>query len=211
MSGPGELSAILLAGGRASRVQGAVKPLFVVGGTTLLRTAVEAVRDAGAHRVTVVGSVLDERLDVEWVREEPPFGGPAAAVVAALRTWPEKGAAEWTILLACDLPRAADAVRRLVADAALVPPDTDGVCLADRTSRPQWLTGIYRTRALRRAASALPGAGRDLPVRALVDDLALAVVVDHEGVTDDVDTWEDLERARARIPGTSARAPKESS
>lgn len=197
MSAPSR-GAILLAGGRASRVGGAAKPLFEVGGTTLLRAAVDAVADASARPITVVGPVLDPDLPVEWAREDPPFGGPAAAVVAALDTWARAGRAdpEWTLLLACDLPRVATAVRHVTADLALLPSDTDGLCLGDATSRPQWLTGAYRTRSLRAAASALPRRGADAPVRDLVADLAIAVVAVPDAVTQDVDTWEDLEEAR---------------
>ena len=195
---PRRLGAILLAGGRSTRVGGATKPLFEVGGRTLLSTAVSAATDAGARPITVVAPVLDETLPVSWVREDPPFGGPAAAVVTALGTWPAATDPEWTLLLACDLPWAGQAVRRLVDDLPLLPPDTDGLCLGDGSSRPQWLTGAYRTRALRAAASALPDAGRDQPVRALVAELAIAVVAAPDDLTRDVDTWQDLEEARAR-------------
>ncbi|MDW4571640.1 NTP transferase domain-containing protein [Microbacterium sp. M3] len=197
------LGAILLAGGRASRVGGAAKPLFDVGGRTLLAAAVTAATDASARPITVVGPVLDESLPVAWVREDPPFGGPAAAVVAALASWPEEDDPTWTLLLACDLAGVGAAVRRLVDDIVLLPSDTDGLCLADQSSRPQWLIGVYRTRALRAAASALPDGGRDAPVRVLLDDLAIAVVAAPDDLTRDVDSWEDLEEARQRAAPSS--------
>ena len=190
--------AILLAGGRASRVGGAQKPLFEVGGQTLLARAAAAVAHAGARPIVVAAPALDPSLDVEWALEDPPFGGPVAGIVAALgriELWvPEP---EWTFVLACDLPRVDAAVARLSSDILLVPSDTDGVCLADASSRPQWLTGAYRTAALRRAAGALPDAGRDASVRALLDDLAIAAIAAPDDLTADVDTWEDLDRARA--------------
>ncbi|MBD3940169.1 NTP transferase domain-containing protein [Microbacterium sp. NEAU-LLC] len=192
------LGAILLAGGRATRVDGAVKPLFDVGGRTLLAAAARAALDAGAHPVTVVAPVLDESLPVTWVREDPPFSGPAAATVAALASWPEADDPEWTLLLACDLPSVHAAVRRLVDDIVLLPSDTDGLCLGDASSRPQWLIGAYRTRALRPAASTLADDGRDASMRALLDDLAITVVTAPGNETRDVDTWQDLEEARAR-------------
>ncbi|MBW9121346.1 NTP transferase domain-containing protein [Microbacterium trichothecenolyticum] len=195
---PGDLGAILLAGGRASRVDGAAKPLFDVGGRTLLSAAVSAVTDAAARPITVVAPVLDETLPVAWVREEPPFSGPAAAVVAALASWADENDPTWTLLLACDLPGVVAAVRRLVDDIPLLPSDSDGVCLADASSRPQWLIGAYRTRALRDAASVLPLGGRDAPMRELLDDLAITVVTAPDDLTRDVDTWEDLEEARRR-------------
>jgi molybdopterin-guanine dinucleotide biosynthesis protein A len=189
------LGAILLAGGRATRLGGAVKPLLEVGGATLLDHAVAAARAAGAVRITVAAPVLAETPGVAWVREDPPFAGPAAAVVAALGSWTD-AAPEWTLVLACDLPRAGDAVALLTDAAALQPADVDGVCLGDSAGRPQWLTGLYRTAPLRTAAARLPGRGRDAPARALVDDLAIAVIADPDGRARDVDTWEDLERAR---------------
>ncbi|MGN6221766.1 MAG: molybdenum cofactor guanylyltransferase [Microbacterium sp.] len=198
------LGAILLAGGRASRVDGAAKPLFDVGGRTLLAAATQAAADAGARPVTVVAPVLDETLPVVWVREDPPFSGPAAATLAALATWPAADDPDWTLLLACDLPAIDAAVRRLVADIVLLPSDADGLCLGDASSRPQWLVGVYRTRALRQAASALPNRGADASMRALLADLAITVASVPGDLTRDVDTWEDLEEARARADASAA-------
>lgn len=195
------VGAILLAGGRASRVGGAAKPLFDVGGKTLLARAIEAVD--GASPITVVADRPDgfspDARDIDWVREDPPFGGPAAATVAALAHWTSRGTLpEWMFLLACDLPRADAVVERLRADAQFLPTDTDGLCLADESGRPQWLSGLYRTAAVRAAASTLPDAGKDAPARALFHDLQIGVVRAEHGVVDDIDTWEDLTRARAR-------------
>ncbi len=206
MLGGLSVGAILLAGGRATRVDGAQKPLFDLGGKTLLHRAADAVRTAGARRIVAVGPPLLHDADIDWVREDPPFTGPAAAIVAALAARPPCPDADadadaipdpdWTLVLACDLARPDAAVAQLLADVPLLPADTDGVCLADSTSRPQWLTAAYRTAALRRAAAALPDAGRDAPVRALADDLAIVVIRVTDDVVADIDTWEDLERAR---------------
>lgn len=194
------LTAVLLAGGRATRLGGAAKPLLEVGGRSLLGRAVDAAAAAGASDIVVAGPVLDDALPVRWVREDPPFTGPAAALVAAVAALPRTPAAgdDWTLVLACDLVRPDRAVRRLVTDLELVPADTDGICLGDEGSRPQWLTGAYRTGPLRRAAASLPDAGRGRPVRELLEDLAVAVVRADHDVVADVDTWEDLERAREK-------------
>ncbi|MEV8272054.1 NTP transferase domain-containing protein [Microbacterium sp. NPDC077184] len=214
MSAGPRLGAILLAGGRATRLDGADKPLLDVGGRSLLTRAVDAAATVGAAALTIVGpeSVLSGvEIPTRWVREDPPFGGPAAAIVAALAATPAEDAPEWTLVLAGDLPHAEEAARLLVADLDLFPADTDGVCLADASGRPQWLTGAYRTRALREAASALPEQGRDAAVRALLDDLAVAVLRAPAHVTDDVDTWEDLHRARRRFASApSPSTPEES-
>ncbi|TDN92001.1 molybdopterin-guanine dinucleotide biosynthesis protein A [Microbacterium sp. BK668] len=196
--------AVLLAGGRARRVGGAVKPLFEVGGRSLLARAVDAARGAAARPIVVAAPVLDASLDVSWVSEEPPFGGPVAGIVAAFsraELWdPEP---DWTFLLACDLPFVGAAVERLRSGILLLPSDTEGVCLTDPSSRPQWLTGLYRTRALRAAARVIPDQGRDAPVRDLLEDLAIAAVAAPDDLTSDVDTWEDLHRAREVAARTS--------
>lgn len=201
------LGAILLAGGRATRLDGAVKPLLDVGGRSLLTRAVDAAHAVGARPVVVAAPVLDESLEVEWVREDPPFGGPVAGIVAAL-THPGLAQTDWTLVLACDLARPDLAVARLLSDLALLPGDTEGLCLADASSRPQWLTGVYRTRLLGEAARSIRDEGRDAPVRQLLDDLAIAVIAASDHLTADVDTWEDLERARAAAaPSSRSRTP----
>ncbi|WP_264629641.1 NTP transferase domain-containing protein [Microbacterium hydrothermale] len=194
------VDAILLAGGRGSRVDGAVKPLFEVGGSTLLAAAVDAVRAAEARRVVVVAPVLDASLDVEWVREDPPFGGPVAAVVAALSTVD----ADDVYVVACDLAAPAAAVRRLTDP---LPPGADGACLDD--GRRQWLIGRYRTAALRAAASGLADGGRDASMRALLGALVITPLAASDTVTRDVDTWDDLRRARGGAMTENRTLPSE--
>ncbi|BDV31476.1 molybdenum cofactor guanylyltransferase [Microbacterium terricola] len=220
---PSRYGAVLLAGGRATRMGGAPKPFLDIAGRSMLHRAIDAVSLAGAQPLTIVGeepaSFDSGGAAVEWVREHPPFSGPAAAIVAALRHWrspagqspPARGDAAatdvalplWTFVLACDLPRVDLAVRQLRDDSMLLPSDTEGICFADASGRPQWLTGMYRTDALWRSASALPDGGRDAPVRTLLDDLAIAVVRDERGAAQDVDTWEDLNRARGAAAASS--------
>ena len=201
------VGAILLAGGRASRVDGAAKPLFDVGGQTLLARAVTAVTAAGARPIVVAApdprpgprrrmgaarilpsaarSRASSRRSASRARGRPSPTGRSSSHATSLASMPPS--------------------RGCSSDILLVPADTDGVCLGDPSSRPQWLTGIYRTAALRRAAEAMPDGGRDAPVRALLDDLAITVIAVPGDLTDDVDTWEDLSRARAAAgshPGT---------
>ncbi|MDX2376847.1 molybdenum cofactor guanylyltransferase [Microbacterium sp. LRZ72] len=192
----GDLDAILLAGGRASRLGGATKPLLQIDGRTLLARAIDAAADAGAQRIIVASEQLNDDPRVTWVREHPPFGGPVAGILAALAHIE----AERVLVLACDLPRAGEAVRALTAAA----PASDGACLVDAAGRTQWLTAVYRTASVRRAAGALSDAGRNAPMRALTAGLSLALVADAAGATGDVDTWEDFYQARrlARAPET---------
>jgi molybdopterin-guanine dinucleotide biosynthesis protein A len=190
-----DISAILLAGGRGSRMGGVHKPLLDVGGITLLDAAIIAARDAGCDPIVGVGdsaiAVSALASAIEWIREDPPYGGPTAAIVTALPLI----TAPVTLVLACDLPHIGDAVR-VLRDAAF---QGDGVCL-NAGGRRQWLTGMYRVEALRAAGTALPDKGRDAPVRDLLGGLSITAVAVSDDLAADIDTWDDLNEARRRTP-----------
>ena len=215
----GPTAAIILAGGRASRLDGTAKPLLEVGGRTLLERAIAAVD--GYDPIVVVGPPAPTRVRVVWTRETPEFGGPVAGIAAGLALVDTAH----VLVLAADLPNAEGAVallRRhppLSADAdgkngkadadgkdgKADAPSTngahgiDGVCLVDVSGRMQWLVGRYRTDALRSAAAALPDGGRDASLRSLLARLRISAIPAGDLATD-VDTWDDLERARAAAP-----------
>ncbi|MCE1178946.1 MAG: NTP transferase domain-containing protein [Micrococcales bacterium] len=188
--------AVVLAGGRGSRLGEATKPAVVVGGIPLLDRVLAGVR--AARQVVVVGEraqLGDTRLSegVALTREEPPFGGPAAGVAAALAALAAGGdTAPWTALLACDLPRAPEALEALLgALEGTDDPSVDGLALVDDTGRTQWLLGLYRTASLRRALDEL-GPPQDRSMRALLAPLRLRTVEGWEHTTGDVDTWADV-------------------
>lgn len=192
------IAAIVLAGGRASRL-GRSKPAAEVGGVPLLRRALDGVV---GYRTVVVGppeldGLLDPRDDAVVVRESPVFGGPVAAVAAGYERHAANGRCpEWLILLACDLPRAAEAVDLLVASLPAIADADAGACLV-ADGRPQWLCGIYRAAAIQSGLRRLQrGAGVDsAPVRALLGEFPLSLVDDADGLAFDVDTPADLLRA----------------
>lgn len=179
--------AIILAGGRATRVDGADKPQLVVGDATLLDHAVRAV--AWCDPIVVVGPTAPVRAEVRWARETPPFGGPVAAIAVGLALVDRDEV--WVV--AADTPRAEDAIALLRQHPS---GDADGVCLTDSAGHAQWLIGRYRTAALRAAVDRMPDGGRDASIRALVSGLRLAHVAGGD-LAADVDSWDDLERARA--------------
>lgn len=90
--------AIVLAGGEARRLGGADKPAVRVGGRTLLDRVLTACADAG--RTVVVGPRRPTCRPVTWAREDPPGGGPLAALHAGLRL----AERERVVVLAADLP-----------------------------------------------------------------------------------------------------------
>ncbi|MBC2865942.1 molybdenum cofactor guanylyltransferase [Streptomyces mexicanus] len=186
--------AVVLAGGAARRLGGADKPAVRVGGRTLLDRVLGAC--AGARTTVVVAAPRPTARPVRWVREEPPGGGPVAALDAGLR----HATAEHVVVLSADLPFLAPAtVRRLLDE--LRAGRADGVLLTDADGRDQPLVAAYRTRALRDALAALAqehGALTGLPLRRLTAALDLTRVPDHVA-SFDCDTWDDIAAARARI------------
>lgn len=183
-----KFDAIVLAGGRSRRLDGADKSAFLLDGTTLLARACAAV--AGA-RMTVIVDVVDNPPDgIEVVLEDPPFGGPAAGIGAGLTALGTE-ASELIVILACDLPYAAQAFAAL-RDAGDRGFDTDALIAADDSGRRQTLLGIYRTSALRSALEQVgPLDGKS--VRSLIASLSFTEVSVPEGSTVDVDTWRDVE------------------
>ncbi|MFJ8298516.1 NTP transferase domain-containing protein [Streptomyces sp. NPDC094447] len=75
--------AVVLAGGAARRLGGADKPGVRVGGRPLLDRVLAACR--GAERTVVVGAPRPTVRPVHWTREDPPGGGPLAALDAGVR------------------------------------------------------------------------------------------------------------------------------
>ncbi|WBM80051.1 NTP transferase domain-containing protein [Cryobacterium breve] len=78
----------MLAGGRGSRLGGAVKPAVEVAGRTLLSRVLDA--RTLARRVVIVGPASarsaagPEATGALWALEDPPFGGPVAGIAAGL-------------------------------------------------------------------------------------------------------------------------------
>ncbi|MFF4256298.1 NTP transferase domain-containing protein [Streptomyces sp. NPDC001663] len=186
--------AVVLAGGAARRLGGADKPGLRVGGRALLDRVLTACADA---RTTVV--VADSRptaRPVRWTREDPPGGGPLAALGAGLR----HTTAEQVVVLSADLPfLGARTVRRLLT--ALRGGAADGVLLTDADGRDQPLVAAYRTPALHRELAALSTEHdglTGLPLRRLTAALDLTRVPDPVA-SFDCDTWDDIATARARI------------
>lgn len=228
---------IVLAGGSGRRLGGADKAAVTVAGRTLLSRALDA-RVLAARTVVVApkssrpaaGAAAAEVL---WALEDPPLGGPVAGVAAGLAALERDAAADsaappgadpeapaaptappadWVLLLACDLPWAADAARILLAAAeaeadahAAAEADAgslhalDGIHLVDADGRDQWLAGLYRASALdaavRRAGADVRG-GR---MRDLLAGLRLRGIRDDSNAGTDVDTWQDVAATEALL------------
>jgi molybdopterin-guanine dinucleotide biosynthesis protein A len=184
--------AVVLAGGAARRLGGADKPGLDVGGTPLLDRVLAACAPAGT--TVVVGPERATARPVRWVREQPPGGGPVAAVAAGLG----QVSGEFVLLLAADLPffDAATAARLLLALAGA--PGTAAAALVDADGRDQPLAAAYRTDTLRGALARLPDDPSGLPLRRLVGDLPTLRLPDPDDASADCDTWDDVAAARTR-------------
>ena len=163
---PLKWNAVVLAGGRATRLGGVAKPLVEVRGRTMLEAALAAA--AGAERIVVVGPLPVPEGILRTV-EDPPHGGPAAALAAGLATLDVD--APWTLVLASDLPGAEGAVPTLLSAAATestAESAADGVCFHDALSMRRLLAPLD--------LRSLPG-----------DPAAIG----------DCDTWADIDAANA--------------
>jgi molybdopterin-guanine dinucleotide biosynthesis protein A len=183
---PLRAGAVVLTGGTGARMGGADKAALEVDGVTLLERSLAAA--VSAHEVVVVGAEVPTSRPVTWTVEDPPSGGPAAAVLAGLDAFTCDP--DLVVVLAVDMPRLnATTVARLVW-AAEADPDVDGAVLVDSRGRRQPLAAAYRRTALE---DARPHDGEHgLPMRRLVGSLRLAEVPAMGEEALDIDTWADL-------------------
>ncbi|GAA3300371.1 NTP transferase domain-containing protein [Streptomyces cinereospinus] len=190
----GDYDAVVLAGGGARRLGGADKPGVRVGGRPLLDRVLAAC--AGARTTVVVAGPRPTARPVTWAREDPPGGGPLAALAAGL---PLTGT-DRVVVLSADLPfLGARTVGALLA--ALDAGTADGVLLTDPDGRDQPLVAAYRAPRLRGTLAHLGaehGGLTGLPLRLLTAELNLTRVPDPVA-SFDCDTWDDIATARARI------------
>lgn len=164
--------------------------MLEVGGIPLLHKAIDALADAAD--VVVVGPQREGVDGVRWTREEPAGGGPVAALAAGLAVLPT-GDVDVAVL-AADLPGVQTSTcARLRAAIG----GGDGAVLVDATGRRQWLTGVWRAEALRRA---LPAETAGASVHATLGALDVVEVPAERGEDLDVDTPEDLHRGYGKGP-----------
>ncbi|NEM90688.1 molybdenum cofactor guanylyltransferase [Galbitalea soli] len=186
--------AIILAGGRSTRLDGFDKTALVYRGHSLLDHALAAVTDARA--VAVIGPLeLRPRLERVAARgrltlatEHPRFGGPGCAVARGLESLPLP-ASVWTAVIAADQPHIGLALSTLLDERRRFPA-ADALIARDEAGELQPLTALYRTARLA-AAVAAAGPLDGIPMRALIGRLSAVAVPLGELLCADIDTFED--------------------
>jgi molybdopterin-guanine dinucleotide biosynthesis protein A len=167
---------------------GVDKGAVQVDGVPLLDRVLAATGAAG--EVVVVGTRVPTTRAVTWTVEDPPLGGPAAGLLAALDRL--RSAPELVLVLAVDLPRVHPGTVSRLVTAVEADPHVDGAVLVDGDGRRQTLAAVYRHASLA-AAGARHSDRHGLPMRRLVGPLRLVEVVARGDEARDVDTWADLE------------------
>ena len=139
---PAELTACILAGGRARRMGGAVKPLLEVDGATILARQ-RAVLAPRAREIILAVAAPGAGLadDLREVIDGAPAAGPLAGIVAALAAIDTP----WLLAVAGDMPHLAPAVLDLLIAHARA--DVDAVA-ARVGGWPEPLCALWHRRAL---------------------------------------------------------------
>ncbi|WP_170228433.1 molybdenum cofactor guanylyltransferase [Nesterenkonia populi] len=213
-------AAILLAGGRGARLGGVDKASLTQHGRTLLKHWIEALSVRGAEEIVVVGpehlkdqvSMLPyaskepggggdpyvrERPNVTVVREEPAYGGPAAAVYAGMQAL--QAQTGHVLLLAVDVVDPGPLLNWLLDQAA--GSGAEAVVPLDWEGRDQFLSSAVPVQALREQMLGLDAqtveGGR---VRTLLAPIPHRRPVMPAHLGKDVDRPEDARRLGVNLP-----------
>lgn len=182
-------SVIILSGGTSRRF-GSDKAQALLGDHSLLNEILISI--PVSTPVLLVGpEPTGITRQVSLTQEDPPYGGPVAGIDAGIAQIDT----ELVAIIATDMPFAVAVVESLILE---ITSEDDVLLPLDANGYPQFLSGIYRTTALK---SALLGITQ--VQGAAMRDLVTGMRVRHWHSTPaqaaalvDIDTREDLERAR---------------
>ena len=202
---PSRWSALVLAGGRSSRL-GQDKARATISGRSLLDHVIGSI--PAAVTCIVVGPKPASAIrSIVVATEAEPDGGPVAGLECGL----DHVATPVVVVLAVDMPFAGEIAPRLLAALESAGPMVDAVVPVDAEGRRQPLAAAYRVAPLRDALAALaPVRGRSM--RDLLDRLNVAeLAADERDVRSliDIDTADDLRRARRTVTDDDRVAQEE--
>lgn len=179
---------LILTGGRSSRF-GSDKSQITIEGQTLIN---RLLKKLPAGEIVIVGPYFEyNSRPLAFALENPPGGGPVAAIAAGLK----QISSEEVIVIAVDMPFASEMASILLSQAltasALIPVDEDG--------RLQPLCALYRVPALDEAIRSLGNvSGKSMrEIVGLISYETLIVESEMMSKLIDIDTKEDLEKVIA--------------
>lgn len=215
---PGNLAAVLLAGGEGRRLGGTDKACLRRGEKTLLQHWAAALEERGIPVAVVGPDHLRAELpqDALLTREDPPLGGPAAAARAGLLALEKEGlpaAPEgWVLLLAVDVVEPGALLDWLCAELEQVEPEQVGLAESgqagpeqavipqDAGGRLQHLASAIPARPLMERARSLSGEAADgRPLRILLEGIPARHPQMPPALGADVDTPEDARRLDVQL------------
>ena len=168
-------------------------------GRTLLEHALAAVADA--TEPVVVGDQVPTSRPVSFTREDPPFGGPAAGLLAGRgRAGPHAGSGWWSSPSTCPGWRP-----RPWPGSCLAAEGHEGAFLTDRAGRRQ-LAGVVDVQALERVPPRRTATG----CRCTASSGRSTSPSSHPDGDEatDVDTWADVRDLRERTLPAGDPSPK---
>ena len=195
------VSAVVLTGGRSSRMGGRHKPGILVDGRSVIDRTVTALWTA-APAADVIIAGTDEglspglRQQVTVVREDPPFSGPLAGVAAAMEA--VAPSTDVVLLLGGDLPFLSAETMSNLLNAAV--DGSDVVSCVDVTGHVQYLCAAWNQQVLRAQVRHI-GDPAGVPLRALFSDLTPQLIDCDPDELRDIDTPYDLARAVTTADG----------
>jgi molybdopterin-guanine dinucleotide biosynthesis protein A len=194
------VTAIILAGGRATRMQGE-KPLRLLKGRTLLEHSLDLVAPLADEVLVASGArELETPTGCKPVKDAPEFAGqgPLAGILAGL----EAAAHAHALVLACDLPNLPTALLKSLLQS--LSPDCD-CCWCEHSGHPEPLAAAMRTSPAREAVrkALAKGANKVVPcwksmAHCVLGENELAVFAPLERAFANLNTLADLEREDTR-------------
>ncbi len=192
------VAAAIIAGGRARRLGGVVKPLIQVGGAAIADRQLAVLRPLFGRVIAVVADAADaapwQARGIETFADAVPDAGPMAGVVAALGAAAPGG----VVCVAGDLPFLSSPLLAVLRDRA---PDADAVA-PRMNGHVEPLCARYGARCLAELQARLDGG--QLALHAVLEELARTVWLEGDALAAldpggrsflNVNTPEDLSRA----------------
>jgi len=202
-----DVTLVILAGGRATRMGGAPKPLMRLGGRTFVDRLLDLRPVVGGALIVANDPSGYAEYRVPVIPDVFAGRGPTAGLHAALTTV----TTEWVLLTGGDMPFVHEAALDLLADARH--PDDAWVCF-EREGRFEPLPALYRKTllpTLERRLSAGEPSFRDIvaaaPGRRLTAEATLGRVDPYLRALRGVNTPEEAKEVGAELPGGARSTP----